>query len=90
MINVQVSTTETPIAAAGARDFLHIYNDSTVVVYLRYDGGAVPLTTINGYPLQPGATLILENWGVRNIYNKAVSGLVAAGTANLRIHGDGS
>jgi hypothetical protein len=84
-----VTTTAQEIVAVGNRDFVHVYNNSDEVIYVRYDGSASALTTANGMPIPVAGWLILNNDGQRNLFNKAVWG-IHGGTGNkeIRIQGD--
>lgn len=88
---IQVATGATPtlLAAAGPRKFLHVFNNSDVTIYIGYDGDtANPLTTLNGYPLLPTGTLVLDNVGPVKIYDAKVEAVHdAAGNKEVRIVG---
>jgi hypothetical protein len=85
---VNVTTTAAEIVPAGARNFVHLYNNSDTVIYLSYDGSTVEVTTANGMPIVPGAYLLLDNSGPRNIHVRAVRAIHGgAGNKELRIQG---
>ena len=84
---ISVGSTPTLIAAGGNRKFIHLFNNSNVNVYLSYDGDSATLTTANGFVLLPGAVLQINNDGHSNIFDQAVYGIVATGTAEVRIQG---
>lgn len=91
MTPITVGTTPTLIAAAGHRDFIHIFNNSSQPIYVVYDGSegaaGANLTTANGVPIGAGGNLLLDNVGPRILFNKAVYGIVAAGSSDVRAHG---
>ncbi len=84
---VNVTTSQTLIAPEGNRDFIHIQNWSDTILYLKYDGDSTTLTTSNGIPLLPQATLQLNNDG-KNIFRKAVYGIHGgSGNKEVRVQG---
>jgi len=54
-----------------------------------YTFGTVALTTSNGFPIPANTNLVLSNTDMRNLFNKAVYAISAAGTATgaVRIQG---
>jgi hypothetical protein len=84
---ITVGTTVTPIAPAGDRDFLWIYNNDTNPIFLSFDGDPATLTTSNGFPVAAGTYIILDNSSNRNVQNKAVNAISSAGSANVRVQG---
>ncbi len=92
--SIVAGATPTLLVPAGNRDFIHIYNNGTAKVFLSYDGedqgdgASNPLTIDNGLPLEPGDTLILNNDGNRNVFNKEIWGITAdASDQEMRIQG---
>lgn len=88
-ISILNGAVPTLIAAAGPRDFLHVYNNSDTTIYIGFDGiSSAALTTANGMPIVPGEKAVFDNVGPRNIYNKAVYGVHGAGVAKeVRVAG---
>jgi hypothetical protein len=85
---INITTSATLIAAGGNRDFLHIYNNSDVIIYIGYDGGGAAVTTSLGVPLPPNDTLQLNNDGFRNIFNDAVYAIHGgSGNKEVRVQG---
>lgn len=84
-INVLDSATE--LAPAGNRDFLHVYNNSDVVMYVSYDG--TPATVAGGFPLPVGAIMTLDNTGLRNIYTKRVTAIHGSAGASKEVRVQG-
>lgn len=91
-VNVAAGVEPTKICDAGNRDFIHVFNNSDVVIYVGYDGDpATPLelATTNGVPLLPNAMLVLDNVGPRNIYTHAVYAVHGgSGSKDVRVQGD--
>lgn len=88
MKSVTCGTTPTLIDGAGNRDYINIYNNGANTVFLQYDGGdPTSLTVSNGWPVPAGTWYVLSNDGNRNVYNKAVYVISAAGGEDLRIQG---
>lgn len=85
---ISVTSTETAVASGGNRRFIHMMNNSNVVIYVKYDGDATALTTANGFPLLAGAVLQINNDGHRNLFDQPVTAIVSSGTAELRVHGE--
>jgi hypothetical protein len=83
-----IGNTSTLIAAAGNRDFLHIYNNSDEIIYVKYDGDSDTVTTSNGMPIAVAGVLTLNNDGQRNLFNKPVYGICASGGKEVRVAGD--
>ena len=84
MKTVSVSATITTIATASrARRFLHIYNNGGATVYLKYDGGALTLTTSTGTPLADGEALFLD----RETAQWGATAIIGASTNELRVQG---
>lgn len=84
-----VTTTAQKIANAGNRDFLHVQNVSDTDIYLKYDGTETALTTANGMKLEAGAFLILNNDGMRNLFDKEVWAIHgSSGNKEVRIQGE--
>ena len=75
------------IAAAGNRDFINIYNNSGQTLFISYDGDSAALTVNTGWPIPAGQYFALSNDANRNVYNKEVRGIVAGGTADVRVQG---
>lgn len=69
---INVTTSQTTIAPAGNRDFVHIYNASDTTVYVKYDGDSTAVTPSTGLPIEPGGRLELNNDGYKPIFTKAV------------------
>lgn len=87
MTTVNVTTSSTLVAAAGNRDFLHIYNASDVTIYLCYDG-TTAATVAAGIPLAPEEYLNLDNDGSKPIFTKAVYAIHGgSGNKELRLEG---
>lgn len=82
-----LTTTAAQIAPAGDRDFLHIQNNSAGDIFVKYDGDSDEVTAANGVKIAAGEWLCLNNDGTRNIFNKEVRGITAAGTADIRVQG---
>lgn len=86
---LNITTSETTVAEAGNRDFIHIYNNSDTTIYVKYDGASTAVTTSNGLPIVAGATLMLDNDGGKNIFNKKVTAIHGgSGNKEIRIQGD--
>ena len=84
----QATTTETTIAAAGNRDFVHIFNVSDTTVYVKYDGDSDAVTTALGVPIAAGGALLLENSGVRKTFTDPITCIHGgSGNKELRIQG---
>ncbi len=84
-----VTSSITLLAAAGNRDFLHIYNISDTVVYVSYDGDPTPLTTANGFPIPPNGSLFLNADGHKQMFHHAVYVIHGTtGSKELRIQGE--
>jgi len=77
-----VTTTAQRLVANGPCNFVHIYNNSDVTIYVAYDGANV--TVAAGIPIEPGQTLHLDNDGNRQIFIRGVS-LIHGGTGNKEI-----
>ena len=60
MTTINVQTTTTLVSAAKVRHFIHVQNDSDTDIFLQYDGQPDTLSAVNGFRLQPGAVLMLE------------------------------
>jgi hypothetical protein len=92
MQNVSVLNGAVPtlVLPAGNRSFVHIYNGSAVSISVMYDGDD-PLTfttPTKGIPLAAGQLLVLENSGLREMYNKAIYAIHAdVAPQNLRVMG---
>lgn len=75
-ISIVAGVTPTLVAAAGNRDFLHVFNNSDVTMYLSYDIDVATVAGVSlvlkGMPLLPGQVLQLVNDGHRNVFNKPV------------------
>lgn len=71
-LSVIHGATPTLVAAAGNRNYLHIYNNSDTTIYLSYDGSATTVSTANGMPLKAGTALLISNDSMPNVYNNAV------------------
>jgi len=83
---IQVQTTVTELAPAGNRDFLHIFNNSDVVIYVSWDG--TNSTVAGGWPLYPNGGFTLDNTGPRTIFNKRVTAIHGgSGDKEVRIQG---
>lgn len=90
MKTVAVDTTAGGIllAAAGHRDFLHVQNtDAAINIFVKYDGDSDALTSANGMRLAPGDWLVLNNDGVRKIFDKEVRAIAASGSVDVRVAG---
>jgi hypothetical protein len=85
LINVQ--STATQVAAPGNYDFIHIYNDSDVPIYLSYDG-AQP-TVGAGMTLLPMGWFALESDGLgKNLFSMGVYAIHGSvGDKQIRIQG---
>lgn len=84
---VSVTTSETELAPAGHRDFLHIQNNSAGDVFVKYDGDSDAVTTALGVKLAAGEWLVLNNDGTRKIFTHRVTAIVASGSADVRVMG---
>lgn len=86
-----VTTSSTIIAAAsGDRRFVHIQNVSDTDMYLAYDGAAAA-TTAAGFLLAAGQTLMLNNDGMRDMFNRDVYAIHAGvGNKEVRVQGAGA
>lgn len=74
--NISIGTSATSIVSSNTdRATIRLNNNDTVTIYL---GGDASVTTSNGYPVEPGATYIENN------YTGAIYGIVTSGTADLR------
>lgn len=88
MNQVDVSTSETLVVAAGPpRQFIHI-QVLDQDCYFKYDGDSTAVTTSNGIKVAAGGYLNLNNDGIKPIYGNAIYAITASGTADLRIQGD--
>jgi hypothetical protein len=84
--------TPTLLAAAGNRDFCHIYNTSAVTIYVCYDGDAAAQTNAtliaNGAQVVAGGVLMLNNTGPRNMFQNAIYATQSASASvNVQVHG---
>lgn len=84
MIAVNVTTVAATVVNPGFCDFIHIYNNSDVTIYISYDGTAA--TTAAGMPILAGQTYQLNNDGSKQIFVKGVSAIHASsGSKEIRI-----
>lgn len=89
MKTLNVTTTAAIISPAGDRDMFHIYNNSDEVIYLKFDGSSVALTTANGYPIPVGGYLDLNCEGSRRTYNREIWAIHGgSGNKEVRIQGE--
>lgn len=82
MTAFNVTTTAQLAVAVGVSDFIHIYNNSDVVIYAAYDGATA--TVAAGMPIDIGATLQLGNDGSKPIFTRGVS-LIHNGVGNKEV-----
>lgn len=78
----------TNIVARGNRDFVAIQNVGLVNVFVKFDGSSVPLTTANGFKLEPGSVLFLNNDGTKQIFTRDIEAISESGDIELRIQGE--
>lgn len=67
------TTTLVELAAAGPREFIHIYNSGSSPVYISYDG--MDATVEDGMPILAGATYQLNNDGTKPLFVKRVTAI---------------
>ena len=79
---VTVATTATAIVSANTADrqALRLYNNSSQTIYIGEDA---TVTTANGYPLKAGDEWLLDTTAYE--FRSGLYGIVAGGTANLRV-----
>lgn len=89
MKKIDVATTETEVFAGGNVPFIGLHNNSSEVMYLKFDGSSIALTVDNGIPLQPTEKMILANDGFKSVFiNPIVAIHGGSGTKDLRVQGD--
>jgi hypothetical protein len=71
-----------------AGKMMHLQNQSGSNIYLKYDGSNVALTTSNGYLLEPGDLVLLDNSQGTRFFTGPVSAISSGTNALLHVHGE--